>query len=96
MEKYFPSLSPLPFFDLQNLRNVLFTLNCLLGKFDECFNVDNNLMKINGLWRPVMNVAKALIALPIQQQITHTTATFYTTADYGALYFRWYRIEATQ
>ena len=25
-----------------------------------------------------MNVAKALIALPIQQQIAHTTATFYT------------------
>ena len=53
-------------------------------------------MKIYGLWGPVMNVAKALIALPIQQQITHTTATFYTTADYGALYFRWYWIEATQ
>ena len=37
-----------------------------------------------------------IIALPIQQQISHTTATFYTTAEYGALYFRWYRIEATQ
>ena len=36
------------------------------------------------------------IALPIQEQITHTMATFYTTGDYGALYFRWYRIEATQ
>ena len=37
-----------------------------------------------------------LIALPIQQQITHTTATFYTTTDYSALYFRWYQIKATQ
>ena len=27
-----------------------------------------------------MNGAKALIVLPIQQQTTHTTATFYTTA----------------
>ena len=43
-----------------------------------------------------MNVAKALIALSVQQQITHTTATFYTTADYGALYFRWYQTKATQ
>ena len=53
-------------------------------------------MKIYGLWRPVMNVAKALIALSIQQQITHTTATFYTTTDYSAVYFRWYQIKATQ
>ena len=55
-------------------------------------------MKIYGLWRPVMSVAKAVIALPIQQQITHRTATksFYTTADYSAPYFRWYQIKATQ
>ena len=30
------------------------------------------------MWRPVMNAARALIALPIQQQIAHTTTTFYT------------------
>ena len=53
-------------------------------------------MKIYGLWEPMMSVAKTLIALPIQQQITRTMATFYTTADYGALYFRWYGIKATQ
>ena len=43
-----------------------------------------------------MNEAKAPIALPIQQQTTHTTPTFYTTADYGALYVRCYQIKATQ
>ena len=33
--------------------NVLFTLNCLLGKFEECFNVGNNLwrsMVCGDLW----------------------------------------------
>ena len=39
-------------------------------------------MKTYGLWRPVMNGAKAPITLPVQKQTTHTTATFDTTADY--------------
>ena len=44
-------------------------------------------MKTYGLWRPVMNGAwKAPITLPIQKQTTHTTATFYTTADYMVHY----------
>ena len=34
----------------------------------------------------VMNGAKAPITLPIQKQTTHTTATFYTTADYMVHY----------
>ena len=79
VEKYFPSLSPLPFFNLQNLTNVLFTMNCFAGKFDKCFNVANNLhddcMKTYGLWRPVMDGAKAPITLPIKKQTTHTMAT---------------------
>ena len=52
LEKYFPSLSPLPFFNLQNLRNVLFTMNCFVGKFDKYFNVANNLH----VWRPVRDL----------------------------------------
>ena len=43
-------------------------------------------MKTYGLWRPVMNGAKAPITLPIQKQTTHTMATFYTTADYMVHY----------
>ena len=40
----FPSSQPLTpylknFFNLQSFINVLFTLNCFLGKFDEYFNV---------------------------------------------------------
>ena len=66
LEKYFPSLSPLPFFNLQNLRNVLFTMNYFVGKFDKCFNVANNLH----VWRPVSNRAKAPITMPIQKQTT--------------------------
>ena len=50
LEKYFPSLSPLPFFNLQNLANVLFTMNCFVGKFDKCCNVANNLH----VWRPMV------------------------------------------
>ena len=38
------------------------------------------------MWRPVMNAARALIALPIQRQIAHTMTTFYaiqqTTVHY--------------
>ena len=34
---------------------------------------------MNGAW-------KAPITLPIQKQTTHTTATFYTTADYMVHY----------
>ena len=45
---YFATLSPLPLFNLHNLTNVLFIVNCFLGKFDKCFNVGNN------LWRPMV------------------------------------------
>ena len=54
-------------------------MNCFAGKFDKCFNVANNLhddcMKTYGLWRPVMDGAKASITLPIKKQTTHTMAT---------------------
>ena len=54
-------------------------MNCFAGKFDKCFNVANKLhddcMKTYGLWRPVMDGAKAPITLPIKKQTTHTMAT---------------------
>ena len=51
--KYFATLSPLPLFNLHNLTNVLFIVNCFLGKFDKCFNVGTNLwrsMVCGDLW----------------------------------------------
>ena len=48
-------------------------MNCFGGKFDKCFNVANNLhddcMKTYGLWRPVMDGAKAPIHCQLKNRL---------------------------
>ena len=94
VEKYFPSLSPLPFFNLQNLTNVLFTMNCFMGKFDKCFNVANNLhvwrrMVCGDLWwtelgRPQLHCQLKNRLLTQRQHSTLQQTTWCTIYTSGA------------
>ena len=70
--KYFTTLSPLPLFNLQNLTNVLFILNCFLGKFDK-----NNVLTLVTTYEDLWSVETC------DERIQGPNCTANSTTDYS-------------